>query len=335
MKYKLLGRTGLRVSELCLGTNTFGTEWGIGTDKEGARKIFDTFTEAGGNFFDTANNYNHGTSEKFLGEFVGHERDQYVIATKFSMQVGKHMNAGGNGRKHMRKAVEDSLRRLNTDYIDLLYLHAWDGVTPAEEVVRSFDDLVREGKVNYIGLSDTPAWVIGRMDLMAELRGWSRVAAMQLEYSLVERSPERELIPLAKELEMAIVAWHALGAGVLTGKYNKAGGKGRLKENSKYRTEKNLQVAEEVLKIAEESGKSPAQVAINWVRQQHPLIIPLIGSSKAEQTKDNIGCLDFELEQEQLTRLHELSKIAMGFPQEFLHKEGMEETLKNDVPRYR
>jgi aryl-alcohol dehydrogenase-like predicted oxidoreductase len=220
MKYRLLGHSGLRVSELALGTMTFGDDWGWGSPKDEAKKIYDAYREAGGNFIDTANFYTGGSSERFVGEFIASHRDAVVVATKYSNAVpGKDANAGGNQRKNMFQPVEASLKRLGTGYIDLYWLHAWDSITPAEEVMRAFDDLVRAGKVLYVGISDAPAWVVAKSNTLAELRGWTRYTGLQINYSLLERTVERELIPVAKDQGMTVVAWSPLHNGLLTGKY--------------------------------------------------------------------------------------------------------------------
>jgi aryl-alcohol dehydrogenase-like predicted oxidoreductase len=222
MQYKLLGNTGLRVSELCLGAMTFGEDWDWGANRETSQAMFDTFAEAGGNFIDTANVYTNGTSEKMLGEFVGAERDRFVIATKYTMMASSaDPNCSGNQRKNMMRSLEVSLKRLNTDYIDLCWVHMWDTVTPVEEIMRVLDDVVRAGKVMYVGISDTPAWVISRAQTLAELRNMTPFAAIQLEYNLVEHTVERDLLPMAEDLNLSILDWSPLGGGVLTGKYLK------------------------------------------------------------------------------------------------------------------
>ncbi len=219
--YRLLGRSGLRVSPLALGTMTFGTDWGWGSDEADARRIFDAYVDRGGNFVDTASNYTNGTSEKLVGAFAEGKRDRLVLATKYSLASAPgDPNSGGNHRKNMVRTVEQSLQRLRTDHLDLLYLHTWDATTPGDEIMRAFDDLVRAGKVLYAGISDTPAWQVARMQTMAELRGWSPFVALQIEYSLVQRTVERELVPMAKELGLG-VPWSPLGMGVLTGKYSR------------------------------------------------------------------------------------------------------------------
>src|SRR5919109_1912366 len=305
MRYKLLGKSGLRISELCLGTMTFGDDWGWGAPKEESRRMFDVFVEAGGNFIDTANNYTNGTSETFLGEFTKADRDHFVIATKYSLsERATDPNFGGNHRKNMRRSVEGSLRRLDTDHIDLLWLHMWDGMTPVEEVLRALDDLVRAGKVLYVGISDTPAWVASQANMLADLRGWSPFVALQAPYSLADRALERDLLPMARAFDMAVTPWGLLEAGELTGKYNTASD-----EPKRYKVadDRNQKLAETLMTLAQEIGRSPSQIAINWVRQQgdahHAPVIPILGARTEAQIKDNLGCLDFELTGEQLQRL--------------------------------
>ncbi|MFN8371485.1 MAG: aldo/keto reductase [Anaerolineae bacterium] len=317
MRYKLLGRSGLRVSELCLGTMTFGENWGWGASKEVSQRIFETFAEAGGNFIDTSNNYTDGTSEQFVGEFIAAERERFVVATKYSLNTRKDdPNAGGNHRKNMVQALNASLKRLKVEYVDLLWLHMWDYMTPVEEVMRALDDVVRAGKVLYIGLSDTPAWVASQANTTAELRGWSRVVAIQAAYSLATRDIERDILPMSQALDMAVAAWDVLDGGGLTGKYN-ASDNGEPKRMSKA-SAKTLTIAEELIRMGKEIGRSPAQIAINWVRQQPGRVVPIIGARSEAQMKDNLGCLEFELTGEQLQQLNEATKIEMGFPQSFL-----------------
>ena len=318
MHYKLLGRSGLRVSELCLGTMTFGDDWGWGAPKEESQKIFDRFVEAGGNFIDTANNYTNGTSEKFVGEFVKGERDHFVIATKYTLsERGTDPNFGGNHRKNMRRSVEGSLKRLDTDHIDLLWLHMWDGMTPVEEVMRALDDLVRAGKVLYVGISDTPAWVVSQANTLADLRGWSRFVAYQGEYSLASRAPERDILPMTKAIDMTFLAWGILEGGELTGKYNSATQSDEPKR-SKDTSERIKNIAAELMKLAQEIGCTPSQVALNWARQRPFHIIPILGARSEKQLKDNLGCLDFELTGDQIERLNEVSPIDLGVPHSFL-----------------
>ncbi len=336
MRYKLLGRSGLRVSEICLGAMTFGEEWGWGASKKESRKIYDAFLEADGNFIDTANRYTEGTSEKFLGEFMSDHRESIVLATKYTLhnRLGDP-NAAGNHRKNMVQSLEGSLKRLNTDYIDLFWVHAWDYMTPVEEIMRGLDDLVRAGKVLYVGISDTPAWRVSQANTLAALRGWTPFAALQIEYSLIERTPERELLPMARAFDIAVTPWAPLGGGVLTGKYSRSRGKTgepkRMAADSPRLSKRNLQIAETVLDIAEESGRSPAQVALNWVRQQQGVMIPIVGARKVEQIKDNLAALEWKLEAEQLRRLDEISKIEPGFPHEFLSRDYIRKLVYADM----
>lgn len=325
MKYRLLGKSGLRVSEIALGTMTFGKEWGsMGAEKDDCKKIFDVYVNAGGNFIDTANRYQEGTSEIYTGEFIAHARDSFVLATKYTLtNPGRKGDilSSGNSRKNLVYSVEHSLKRLKTDYIDLLWLHAWDYLTPIEEVMRALDDMIRAGKVLYIGISDTPAWIVAQGNTLAELKGWTQFIALQVEYSLIQRDPERELIPMANAFEMAVTPWAALGGGALTGKYlnsKKDGEPRRVPEGSKRINERNTEIAREVVKIADELGVTPAQVALNWVRQQKGTFIPIVGARKEEQMKDSLGCLNFTLPEKIMHRLNEVSKIVLGFPHDFL-----------------
>jgi aryl-alcohol dehydrogenase-like predicted oxidoreductase len=319
MRYKLLGKSGLRVSELCLGTMTFGDDWGWGAPKEESRKMFDAFVQADGNFIDTANNYTNGTSETFLGEFTKADRDHFVIATKYSLsERGTDPNFGGNHRKNMRRSVEGSLRRLDTDHIDLLWLHMWDGMTPVEEVMRALDDLVRAGKVLYVGISDTPAWVVSQANILADLRGWSRFVAYQGEYSLASRAPERDILPMTNALNLTFLAWGLLEGGELTGKYNSPSDEPKRSRDTSERI-KNIAVV--VMELARATGYTPSQVAINWARQRPYDMIPILGARSEKQLKANLECLDFELTKEQIDRLNEASPIDLGFPHAFLGSE--------------
>ena len=316
MRYKLLGRSGLRVSELCLGTMTFGDDWGWGAPKDESRKMFDAFAEAGGNFIDTANNYTNGTSEKFVGEFIASDRDRFVVATKYTLsERPEDPNFGGNHRKNMFRSIEGSLRRLSTDHVDLLWLHMWDGVTPIEEVMRALDDLVRAGKVLYVGISDTPAWVVSQANAIADLRGWSRFVAYQGEYSLASRAPERDIMPMTRALEMAFTPWGILEGGEMTGKYNAPSEEPKRSNDTSPRIKT---LAAELMSLAEEIGRTPAQIAINWVRQQPYLVVPILGARSEKHLLDNMGCLEFELTPEQMKRLSDASPIDLGFPHSFL-----------------
>lgn len=335
MRYKLLGNSGLRVSELCLGTMTFGEDWGWGSDKEESRAVFQAFAEAGGNFLDTANIYTNGTSETLVGEFVKGDREKWVIATKYSLNTRPgDVNACGNHRKNLFQAVEASLKRLDTDYIDLLWLHIWDSLTPMEEVMRAFDDLVRMGKVLYIGISDSPAWIVSQANTLATLRGWTPFIGLQIEYSLKERTPERELLPMAKALNIGVTAWSPLGGGVLTGKYNQPNpvdGRLSMTDQPFQILDRDLKIAETVLEIAREIGKSPAQVALNWLRNRPNSVIPIIGARRLSQLQDNLACVDFNLTGEQLQRLDNISVISLGFPQELLASQFVRDILLGGV----
>jgi aryl-alcohol dehydrogenase-like predicted oxidoreductase len=330
MRYQLLGRSGLRVSELCLGTMTFGEEWGWGASAAESRRIFDAFADAGGNFIDTANRYTEGTSERLVGEFVrGAGREQFVVATKYSLRTGAtgQILDGGNSRRNLMQSLDGSLKRLGLDHVDLLWLHAWDGLTPVAEVMRGLDDVVRAGKVLYVGISDTPAWVVSQANTLAELRGWSPFVALQVEYSLLQRTPERDLLPMAAALGLTLTPWAPLAGGALTGKYLQ-GETGRVAENSARRSERATAIVGEVVAIAEELGCTAAQVALCWTMQRtQPASIPIIGARKVEQLLDSLGALDLSLSAEHLTRLHHVSQIELGFPHDFLRGEGVRDVL--------
>jgi aryl-alcohol dehydrogenase-like predicted oxidoreductase len=320
MRYRLLGRSGLRVSELCLGTMTFGEDWGWGTSKEESRQIFDAFAAAGGNFIDTSSNYTNGTSEKYVGEFAAADRDAFVIATKYTLRRPgsdpADLNAGGNARKNMMRTVEASLRRLDTDVIDLLYLHMWDYSTPVDEVLRRLDDLVSAGKVLYVGISDTPAWIVSHAQAVAELRGWSRFIAFQGEYSLLERGMERDLLPMTRALDIAVLAFGLVAGGKLTGKFNRPGGPG---EHTRARdiSDAELAAAAAVVEIAEAIGRPPSQVAIAWARQQSPNIIPILGARRMSQFVDNLGVLDLTLDDAHVARLSAIRPLPAEYPGTF------------------
>ncbi len=324
MKYKLLGRSGLKVSELCLGTMGFGTDNGWGADKEPSFGIMEAFGNAGGNFMDTANRYQNGTSEKIIGEFMlQHDRDYWVLATKYSLYDNTtNPNASGNNRKNMMRSVEASLKRLQTEYIDVLYLHIWDWLTPIDEVLRGLDDLIRQGKINYAAISDTPAWMVSKANTLAELMGWSQFIALQVEYSLLQRTPERELIPMAKHFGITVTPWAPMAGGALTGKYLK-GDKGRIKEGSKRLNENSERITREVMSIAGEMGVEPSQVALKWTMQQGFSSIPIVGATKLPQLEENLKTVDIELSEEQLKRLNTVSAIELGFPGDFYKEDGV------------
>lgn len=329
--YRLLGRSGLRVSPLSLGTMTFGTDWGWGTEKEEARRIFDTYVDRGGNFIDTANHYTNGTSEQMLGEFARDQRERLVLATKYTLTRREgDPNSGGNHRKSMVASVESSLRRLGTDYIDLLYLHAWDGTTPVEEVLRAMEDLVRAGKVLYVGISDTPAWQVSRMQAIADLRGWAPLVALQIPYSLIERTVERDLIPMARTMGLGVIPWSPLAMGVLAGKYSRAdlsdaggmasaeGTRKDLAASNGALNERGLAIADVVKDVAAEIGTTPSQVAIAWTMLDSAVTAPIIGARTLAQLEDNLGALDVRFTEDQRARLDKASGFELGFPHDFL-----------------
>jgi aryl-alcohol dehydrogenase-like predicted oxidoreductase len=332
MQYRLLGNSGLRVSEAALGTMTFGEDWGWGAAKDEARKIYDAFREAGGNFIDTANIYTNGTSESFLGEFMEGHRQSVVMATKYSNSFpGADPNAAGNQRKNMMQSVEASLKRLRTDYIDLYWVHIWDQITPVEEVMRGLDDLVRQGKVLYTGISDAPAWWIAQANTLAQLRGWSPFVGLQIEYSLLERTVERELIPMAEALNIGVTAWSPLANGILTGKYHgrrastQDGEDGRMNAGMMKGfmpvQERTDPIVAAVRNVADESGRSMAQVALAWLRYRPVPVIPIIGVRKLSQFQDNLASFDLMLSTDQLKTLDEASRIELGFPDVLYTKE--------------
>ena len=327
MKYRLLGKSGLRVSEIALGTMTFGTEWGVGADKAESAKIFEAYAHAGGNFIDTANRYTEGTSEKYVGEFIHADRDHFVVATKYSLFDRKDdPNFSGNHRKNMMRSVEGSLTRLNTDFIDVLYLHAWDFFTPIEEILRALNNLVSSGKVSYIAISDTPAWIVSRANTIAELRGWEAFVGLQVEYSLIQRTPERDLIPMAKEMGLAVTPWAPLAGGALSGKYLR-GEQGRVPEVSLRRNERSTRIAEKVGEVAEKMGVTSAQVAIRWAMQQQFISIPIVGARTAVQIGDTLEAANIVIPDELMVELNEVSAIEMGFPHDFLEGKAARDAL--------
>jgi aryl-alcohol dehydrogenase-like predicted oxidoreductase len=325
MQYRLLGNSGLRVSEAALGTMTFGDDWGWGSAKDEARKVYDAFRDAGGNFIDTANVYTNGTSETFLGEFMQGHRQSIVMATKYTNALpGTDPNAAGNQRKNMFQAVDASLKRLQTDYIDLYWVHIWDQITPVEEVMRGLDDLVRQGKILYVGISDAPAWWVSQANTLAGFRGWSPFIGLQIEYSLMERTVEQELIPMAKALNVGVTAWSPLAGGVLTGKYHSQGTSDPAGDPARLNSammkdfmpdqQRSERVVAAVKAVANETGHSMPQVALAWLRYRPVPVIPIIGARKLSQLQDNLASFDLTLSPEQLKTLDEASRIEPGFP---------------------
>jgi aryl-alcohol dehydrogenase-like predicted oxidoreductase len=321
--YVTLGRSGLRVSPLCLGTMTFGTEWGWGAEEEASRAMFNRYLEKGGNFVDTADGYTNGKSEQLVGKFLQEtrSRDKVVLATKFTFngQAG-NPNANGNGRKNIYRALEGSLRRLQTDYIDLYWMHAWDTITPVEEVIASLDTLVQAGKIRYYGFSDIPAWYLARAYTLAEQRGREKIVALQLEYSLVERNIEREHIPAAQEMGLGVCPWSPLANGLLAGKYKREDqsgpADGRLEILRKSGgtlferfTERNWKIVDALLDVSKQIGRPPAEVALNWVATQPGVTSTILGTTKVVQLDSNLSSLDFAIPAELRARLDEASQI--------------------------
>lgn len=344
--YVTLGRSGLKVSPLCLGTMTFGEDWGWGTSEESARQIFDAYIENGGNFIDTADGYTNGTSETLVGKFVkdSKARDKVVLATKFTFNAEKgNPNAGGNGRKNIYRALEGSLKRLSTDYVDFYWLHTWDKVTPVEEVLLTLSDLVREGKIRYFGLSDVPAWYLAKMQTLAEANSLHRMSALQLEYSLIERTIEREHIPAAQEFGLGICPWAPLGSGLLTGKYKRdsnGGNNGRLSilkgaghpGFDKLFTEHNWRIVDALLEVAETVGKSPAQVALNWVANRPGVTSTIIGATKLAQLQDLFAAIEFQLTAEAMDKLDSCSSLDSTAHPYLFFTEAMQSMVHGGVP---
>jgi len=323
--YVTLGRSGLRVSPLCLGAMTFGLDWGWGSDVETSRKVIDTYTDRGGNFIDTANIYTKGHSEKIIGDHIGRQpakRDRLVIATKCTGNMfPSDPNGGGGGRKSLMAAVDESLRRLQTDYIDLLWSHFWDKNSPIDELMRAVDDLVRAGKVRYFGLSDHPAWVCAQAQYEARLHNWSPIVALQIEYSLRQRTVEGELMPMARALGMGVTPWSPLAGGVLTGKYtrDKRPEEGRSSSGWINPTERDYDIIDVLVDVAEKVGATPAQVALKWVQDRPGVTSTIIGARTLEQLDANLAALDVDLPDDQRARLDEVSAQPQAFPYDFVN----------------
>jgi len=327
MRYRLLGPSGLRVSELCLGTMTFGTDWGWGADEDECRKIVGRFAEAGGNFIDTASNYTDGSSEEIVGRATSAERDRWVIATKYTLSLDRaDPNAGGNHRKSLVRSLEQSLRRLQTDYVDVLWLHMRDPTTPVEEFMRALDDQVSLGKVLYVGISDSPAWVTARADAIAAVRGWSPVVAVQVPYSIASRDPERETLPMAAELGLTAAAWGVLGAGALTG---------RPAESLRWPgepSERTRGIVAALTEVAASRGGTPAQVAIAWLlRRAAPPVVAIVGVRRLAQLEENLGALTLKLSEHEIGLLDEVSAPSLGFPRDFLESDDVRELIYGDT----
>ncbi len=325
--YVTLGNSGLRVSPFCLGAMTFGEDWGWGSSVAESEQIMGRFLERGGNFIDTANVYTKGHSEKIIGDFIGRDRarrDRVVIATKFfgNMYPGDP-NAGGAGRKNIVASCEQSLRRLQTDYIDLYWMHCWDRFTPIEETMRALDDLVASGKVRYIGLSDTPAWKVAQAQTIARFRGWAPLAALQIEYSLLERTVEGELIPMALEMGLGVTPWSPLKSGVLSGKYSRESSATAKADRGERVTsalnERVFAIIDELQATARALDTTPAAVALAWVQGRTGVASTIIGARRIDQLEQNLAALDIVLSSEQVARLDALSKPTLSFPMQFLN----------------
>jgi len=329
--YVTLGRSGLRVSPFCLGAMTFGEDWGWGSSVTESEGIISRFMERGGNFIDTANVYTKGHSEKIIGDFIGRDhsrRDRVVIATKFFGNLFPgDPNGGRAGRKTIVSSCEQSLRRLQTDYIDLYWMHCWDRLTPVEETMRALDDLVTSGKVRYVGFSDTPAWKVSQAQTIAQLRGWAPLVALQIEYSLLERTVEGELIPMAREMGLGVTPWSPLKSGVLSGKYTRENA-ASVKADRGERVTQNLGervygIIDELIAIGKELGASPASVALAWVQGRPGVASTIIGARRLDQLDQNLAALALTLTPDQVARLDKLSKPTLGFPMQFLNVASM------------
>jgi aryl-alcohol dehydrogenase-like predicted oxidoreductase len=345
-EYVTLGRSGLKVSPLCLGTMTFGENWGWGSSEETAHTMFNSYIEKGGNFIDTADGYTDGKSEELVGKFVkeGKLRDDVVLATKFTFNAKKgNPNAGGNGRKNIYRALEGSLKRLQTDYIDFYWLHTWDKVSPVEEVLLTLVDLVREGKIRYFGLSDVPAWYLAKMQTIAERHSLHRLSALQLEYSLIERNIEREHFPAAQEFGLGVCPWAPLGSGLLTGKYKRdfngdEGGRLSVVKQAghpgfmKLFTERNWSIVDALLEVAKQVDKSPSQVALNWVTHRPGITSTIIGATKLKQLEDNISSIEFKLPDEALKQLDDCSALDSTVHPYLFFTEAMQSMVHGGVP---
>jgi aryl-alcohol dehydrogenase-like predicted oxidoreductase len=324
--YVTIGHSGLRVSPLCLGAMTFGKEWGWGSEPAEAKRILDAYVDHGGNFIDTANGYTKGHSEAIIGEHLAHDRkkrDRVVIATKFltNMFMGDP-NGGGSNRKAIIAQCEESLRRLQTDYIDLYWMHAWDKTTPIEETMRALDTLVEQGKVRYLGFSDTPAWKVSQAQTLAIARDWSPLIALQIEYSLLQRTVEGELVPMTQELGIGITPWGPLRGGALSGKYKRADkGKheaGRGARVTSFLDDRTFDLLDIMEKVAAELGTTVPRVALAWVQNRPGVTSTIIGARTMEQLTDNLGALDVKLTADHVAALDKVTKPSLPFPIDML-----------------
>jgi aryl-alcohol dehydrogenase-like predicted oxidoreductase len=320
MRYRLLGTSGLRVSELFLGAMTFGEQGGVGAPPEECRRMLEAYAEAGGNVIDTAINYRGGASEDIVGMLLAGRRDKFVVSTKYTVSRDPtDPNAAGNHRKNLRLSLETSLRRLRTDYLDLYWVHMWDAHTPVEETMRALDEAVRSGKVLYVGMSDAPAWVVAHANTLAQSRGWAPFAALQAPYSLLQRDTERELLPMAEAFGMTVAVWSPLAGGVLSGKFTRPGGpEPGTRLSAQTLTQHDRAVAQAVQQVADELGATPSQVAIAWTMTKSPAVIPLLGARRLAQLADNLGALEVSLPAEAVAKLEAATGFRPGFPSDFI-----------------
>jgi aryl-alcohol dehydrogenase-like predicted oxidoreductase len=321
VRYRLFGRSGLRVSELVLGAMTFADDHFDArrhADRQESQRIFDAYVEAGGRTIDTANRYTEGDSERIVGELVAHDRDAFVLSTKYTVSNDRSdANASGNHRKNLRRSLEQSLRRLQTDHVDILWVHLWDPNTPIDETIRALEDVVTQGKVLYLGISDAPAWVVSRANTIAELRGWNRFEGLQLPYSLLQRDIERELLPMADAFDLTVTAWSPLGSGVLSGKFLD-GSAGSTRVDPGDISERDTAITRELVGIAADIGCTPSQAAIAWVRQRSPRMVPIVGAKTLAQLQDDLASLEVTIPDQAMARLDEISKVDLGFPSEMI-----------------
>jgi aryl-alcohol dehydrogenase-like predicted oxidoreductase len=320
MRYRLFGRTGLRVSEVFLGAMTFGEQGGVGAPLAECRRILDAYAEAGGNVIDTAINYRGGASEEILGELLAGRRDQFVLASKYTVSRDRQdPNAAGNHRKNLRLSLETSLRRLRTDYLDIYWVHMWDRHTPVEETMRALDDEVRAGRILYIGISDAPAWVVSHANTLADLRGLTGFAGLQVPYSLLQRDIERDLLPMAETFGLSVAAWSPLAGGILSGKFTQPGPpEAGTRIDPASLTDRQQRVAKLVQAVADDLQVTPSQVALAWTRLRSPMIHPIVGARRLDQLQDNLGFLSVDLPAEAIERLDAATAIDLGFPTTFI-----------------
>jgi aryl-alcohol dehydrogenase-like predicted oxidoreductase len=320
MRYRPLGTTGLRVSQVFLGAMTFGEQGGVGAPPEECRRMVDAYADAGGNVIDTAINYRGGASEEIVGELLDGRRDRFVVSTKYTVtRDATDPNGGGNHRKNLRLSLETSLRRLRTDYIDIYWVHMWDARTPIDETMRALDDVVHDGKVLYVGISDTPAWIVSRANTLAEWRGRSAFAALQVPYSLLQRDIEHDLLPMAEAFGMTIAAWSPLAGGILSGKFSRPGGvDAPTRIDGSSLGEHDHAVTQAVQEVADAMDATPSQVAIAWAMTRSDAVHPIVGARRLDQLTDNLGAVDLALAPDAVDHLEKASGFLPRFPTSFI-----------------